>query len=167
MDTASVTRRDSLACAGRGAVARRSRTVRALAVDLSAVSPLAAGRCLGLGLGASSYIEETRFSNRRDLDGYLEICGSEDGPAVERLREEICRLTRTEREEEFFFLGLRRMAGVRRSDYRARFGEDWGKYRDPMTRLIRQGFLKETPEGIALTEAGIDVSNAVFAELLA
>lgn len=122
---------------------------------------------LGLGLGASSYIEETRFSNRRDLEGYLEICGAEDGPAVERLREEICRLTRTEREEEFFFLGLRRMAGVRRSDYRARFGEDWGKYRDPMTRLIRQGFLKETPEGIALTEAGIDVSNAVFAELLA
>lgn len=116
---------------------------------------------LGLGLGAASYIEGTRFSNRRDLVEYL--AASKD---VVDLREDVSHLTTEERQEEFFFLGLRRMEGVRRADYRERFGEDWERYQASMDRLVRQGFLEETAAGIRLSAAGIDVSNGVFAELL-
>lgn len=116
---------------------------------------------LGLGLGAASYIEGTRFSNRRDLVEYLAV--SKD---VVALREDVSHLTTEERQEEFFFLGLRRMEGVRRADYRERFGEDWERYQASMDRLVRQGFLEETAAGIRLSAAGIDVSNGVFAELL-
>jgi oxygen-independent coproporphyrinogen-3 oxidase len=116
---------------------------------------------LGLGLGASSYIKGVRFANSRDRKEYQAVSGQ-----PERLRRDVCRLTEEERREEFFFLGLRRMAGVSREDYRKRFGEDWDRYEENIRRLIGQGMLAETPYGICLTEPGIDVSNAVFAELL-
>ncbi len=120
----------------------------------------------GFGLGAASYIEETRFSNRTDLAGYVAALG--DGVRLSaELREDICHLSAEERQEEFFFLGLRRMAGVSRAEYRARFGEDWTRYQENIDRLTGLGFLEETTAGIRLTAAGIDVSNEVFAELLA
>lgn len=117
---------------------------------------------LGLGLGASSYVDGARFANTASLERYLTLAGR-----PEELREDVCCLTKEEKQEEFFFLGLRRMAGVSREEYRRRFGEDWFPYEAKMRRLVKMGFLEETKEGIRLTADGIDVSNAVFAELLA
>lgn len=116
---------------------------------------------LGLGLGASSYIDGVRFANTVSFERYLARAGH-----PEAIREGICRLSEEERQEEFFFLGLRRTAGVSREEYRRRFGEDWDRYERNIRRLREMGFLEETGEGIRLTEEGIDVSNAVFAELL-
>ncbi|MBR5475106.1 MAG: radical SAM family heme chaperone HemW [Lachnospiraceae bacterium] len=116
---------------------------------------------LGLGLGASSYIKETRFSNCCELSDYLDAKGD-----VSQLREDICHLTDKERQEEFFFLGLRRMEGVSRERYQERFGEDWAPYQEKIYVLLKQGLLEETEAGIRLSKKGIDVSNGVFAELL-
>lgn len=116
---------------------------------------------LGLGLGAASYVDGVRFANTVSLERYLDRAGE---PGA--LREEIHCLTDEERQEEFFFLGLRRMAGVSREAYRRRFGEDWQRYEPKLRRLLTMGFLEETKEGVRLTDAGVDVSNAVFAELL-
>ncbi|MBR4209738.1 MAG: radical SAM family heme chaperone HemW [Lachnospiraceae bacterium] len=117
---------------------------------------------LGLGLGASSYMEGTRFSNVRDLKRYLE---AEGAPALVRELPEV--LSEEEKKEEFFFLGLRMMQGVSASEFERRFGESWEReYGASMQKLIRMGYLKQEGDRLFLTEEGVSVSNEVFAELL-
>ena len=55
---------------------------------------------LGVGLGASSLIDNVRYSNTRDLYTYLSV------PA-DSLHETAAQITRNEQMEEFMFLGLR------------------------------------------------------------
>ena len=118
---------------------------------------------LGFGLGASSFMDGVRFRNTDVLADYLEC--SHDG--TRRVAERSV-LTAEERQEEFFFLGLRRMAGVRRADYRRFFGEDWeARYGDAIRRLCAEGLLSLEADVLKLTQKGVHVSNLVFAELLA
>ena len=123
---------------------------------------------LGFGLGASSYLNGTRFSNTRDLEAYLAAARSaaEKSAAFVPERCEVQVLTEEEREEEFFFLGLRRTDGVEAAEFAERFGKPWDRYLPGMERMEQAGFLERTAEGFRLTRAGQDVSNAVFAEIL-
>lgn len=124
---------------------------------------------LGLGLGSSSYIGGTRFSNERDLDAYLHLDFDEDGggPAQALLRGQVEELTREDRMEEFMFLGLRMLKGVSEIDFVALFGIKIDTVYGPaIERLIANGLLKREGVWISLTEWGMDVSNFVLSEFL-
>ncbi len=113
---------------------------------------------LGLGLGASSLIENQRFCNTRDLTEYLE-------KPFARC-EEVTR-SRKDAMEEFFFLGLRMMQGVSRNSFEARFGVPVESvYGDVLKELEQQGLLESREGRIMLTAYGIDVSNYVFERFL-
>ena len=119
---------------------------------------------LGLGLGASSMIEERRWRNTCDLTSYLRMEGR-----GEELREEDHRLTVKEAMEEFMFLGLRMREGISPLIFGQCFGVSYDSVYGTVTeKLIRQGLLERSPEGgrITLTERGIDVSNRVLADFL-
>lgn len=147
---------------------------------------------LGLGLGASSYInirrkdgsdakisvsgEEgrqerwlERRSNVRDFKTYLSF-GREDFKAGRQIEEREA-LTEQARMEEFMFLGLRLTEGISEAEFFRRFSctleAVYGKVLD---ELGRQGLVeKYGREGAAfwrLTKRGIDVSNYVLAEFL-
>ncbi|MCD8155921.1 MAG: radical SAM family heme chaperone HemW [Clostridiales bacterium] len=113
---------------------------------------------LGLGLGAASLIDHTRFQNTSDLAEYMEQ------PFA---RQDDVRLDRKEQMEEFMFLGLRMMAGVSRQDFADRFGTEIEKIYGPVLQSLERDGLLAADEGrIFLTPRGIDVSNSVFAQLL-
>lgn len=147
---------------------------------------------LGLGLGASSYInirrkdgsdakisasgEEgrqerwlERRSNVRDFKTYLSF-GREDFKAGRQIEKREA-LTEQARMEEFMFLGLRLTEGISEAEFFRRFSctleAVYGKVLD---ELGRQGLIeKYGREGAAfwhLTKRGIDVSNYVLAEFL-
>lgn len=121
---------------------------------------------LGLGLGASSLLSHVRYRNEEKLEMYL-ISLEEPEAKVEDIRQVDQVLTKEEEREEFFFLGLRKMAGVSKREYECRFGEKMEEvYGENLRRLIEQGLLREEKEHICLTGQGIDVSNYVFVELL-
>ena len=120
---------------------------------------------IGFGLGASSYLGGVRWANPRDLNAYLEAASAGDGAFIPE-KTDVQVLTEAEREEEFFFLGLRRTDGVEAADFAERFGHGWDRYLPSMERLERDGFLERTAGGFRLTRAGQDVSNTVFAEIL-
>lgn len=117
---------------------------------------------LGIGLGASSYIEETRFHNTSRLEEYLK-----EAEEPERLRRDVEKLTLENRMEEFMFLGLRKMTGVSKTEFKDKFHcsaeEIYGKV---IEKWKRQGLLAEQGDRIYLTHRGIDVSNVVLAEFL-
>ena len=115
---------------------------------------------LGLGAGAASYVNGTRFSNIADINSYTE--------ALSRpVRTDIRTLTQEEKMEEFMFLGLRMTAGVSAAVFQERFGRTLEEvYGSLIRRHIAQGLLEETEEGFCLTEKGTDVSNYVMSDYL-
>ncbi len=116
---------------------------------------------LGLGLGSSSFLEEVRFSNTKDLNTYL---------SGENFSQEDCAyvfLDKRQRMEEFMFLGLRMMEGISRSVFQQMFGIKLeAVYGNVLEQLQQQGLLKQQEGRVALTEAGISVSNYVLSEFL-
>lgn len=134
---------------------------------------------LGLGLGSSSFLENVRFSNTRDLERYLDgeflslpgiLAGEgqlpEDGlhPAGER---DVAYLNKRQKMEEFMFLGLRMMEGISRDRFRELFDIALESvYGDVLQRLQQQGLLRLHANRVMLTEEGIAVSNYAFSEFL-
>lgn len=117
---------------------------------------------LGLGLGASSFIDRTRFKNTPDLARYL--AGTSD---VGGLVRDIEQLSRSGEMEEFMFLGLRKLGGISKNDFRIYFGQDVEEIYGPiLEKLCRKGLLCVSGDVICLTERGIDLSNVVFVEFL-
>lgn len=114
---------------------------------------------LGLGLGASSYVDGCRFRNEDDLNRYLEQTPGR------RYDEQI--LTESEKQEEFFFVGLRMCEGVSLRRFEEEFGVPAEQvYPGLLERLERGGGIEITGDRVCLTEYGMDVSNYIMAEFL-
>lgn len=114
---------------------------------------------LGLGLGASSYVNGRRFRNESDLEKYLnETLGK-------RLDEEI--LTPEDMQEEFFFVGLRMVQGVSLKQFEETFGVTAEEvYPGLMERFVREGAALLEEGRFKLTEYGMDVSNYIMEKFL-
>ena len=128
---------------------------------------------LGLGLGASSYVDGWRFSNTGDMERYLaagraEMCGNRDGCGHKAaFYESVTRTTEQSRMEEFMFLGLRMVRGVPEDEFARRFGKTMDEVYGPVLRQMEElGLMEKDGAFWRLTERGIDVSNGVMAELL-
>lgn len=129
------------------------------------------GEYLGLGLGASSFVQGARMSNPQEMTmyaGYVEQLES----AFDDRREIYGSYKISDHRaqmEEFMFLGLRKTEGVSRTDFLQRFGSSMEQiYAGVIPDLIVQGWLEYSPDQdlLRLTEKGIDVSNQIMAEFL-
>ncbi len=132
---------------------------------------------LGLGLGAASLLQGTRFSNESDLNSYIYLCNSYEADRFVR-KADICRdtigirrgmivLTKQQRMEEFMFLGLRRREGVSRNDFLQRFHASLEEiYGVCLSELEEKKLIKTAGDRIQLTEYGIDISNYVLSAFL-
>lgn len=117
---------------------------------------------IGMGQGASSYLEKVRFHNPYDGRVYRENCGDLAALCCEREK-----LDKARQMEEFCFLGLRRMCGISEKEFKRRFKKEFGEvYPGIAEKFEEKGLLKRKGEWISLTERGIDVSNQIFAEFL-
>ena len=86
---------------------------------------------------------------------------------LDALREDVEHLTVQAQMEEFMFLGLRCMNGIETKQFEEQFGQKIEKvYGEVLKRLQEERVLVWKDGRIALTEYGIDVSNAVLAEFL-
>lgn len=120
------------------------------------------GDYVGFGLGASSMVNNVRWSNKRDIEEYSkEINNTRYGHA-----EDVHHLTKSEQMEEFMFLGLRLIKGVKKSAFMEEFGvliEDvYGKV---IEKLQKDGLII-VDDYIRLSPFGIDISNYVMAQFL-
>lgn len=126
---------------------------------------------LGLGLGASSYEGDRRYSNTREMEEYLAVLMDEscDPKQVKKLYRDVQILTVEEQMEEFMFLGLRLTDGVKADVFQNRFGRSLQQvYGQVLKDMETKGLLEQTGDqnGWRLTQMGLDVSNYVLAEFL-
>lgn len=117
---------------------------------------------LGIGLGASSLIGQTRFRHISGLQDYLTEAGD-----ARKICEEKELLTVQDEMEEFMFLGLRMMCGVKKSDFFRLFGSRIEEiYGTQLKKLEENALLEIKGDQIRLTGRGIDISNYVFEQFL-
>ena len=148
---------------------------------------------LGVGLGASSFIEEHRFSNPSSMPEYRQMVAAGLGTSVVQDSEDASRkscggdvcgiekpqiwkmadsdtvtaLSKEDCMEEFMFLGLRMMEGVSEAEFMDCFGESVDRvYGAVLSELVRDKLLVREDGRIFLTGYGIDVSNYVFEKFL-
>ena len=117
---------------------------------------------LGFGVGAASYIKEgtelVRRGNIADRGEYIRRIRSGNPVTGERTV-----VTLENQMEEFMFLGLRMDGGISFGQFFRRFGRPFGEVYGEITEQLKaQGLLRDTAEGVCLTELGTDVSNYVF-----
>ena len=114
---------------------------------------------LGLGLGASSYLDGCRFTVNPDMKQYLE-----EKPG---LFTDIEKLTKKDMEEEFFYVGLRMTAGVSLSEFERRFGISAKEvYPGLMETFVKEKAARFEGDRFVLTDYGLDVSNYIMAQFL-
>ena len=115
---------------------------------------------LGLGLGSSSLINNIRYKNISSLSQYIDLHNY-------KLIEEKEILTKEDCMSEFMFLGLRKMKGISKSNFKALFNIDINTiYGDQIQKLVNDELICNTSDIIYLTKKGIDVSNFVFYEFI-
>lgn len=112
----------------------------------------------GLGLGASSLINNHRIKNTSDISTYI------DDPF---LKEEDILLSKKDMMEEFMFLGLRMIRGVNTADFNEAFHADFSEiYGNATDKLLGEGLLEKDGDIIRLSNKGIDYGNYVFSMFL-
>jgi oxygen-independent coproporphyrinogen-3 oxidase len=139
---------------------------------------------LGMGLGASSLLENVRYANTRDLYDYMDRCARITPKPQEAFHEEDkkpaegawygCSLhdaadvvERKSQIEEFMFLGLRMNEGVTRADFERNFGVPIeAVYLEVINKLRHQGLLQMVEGRIFLTDRGMDLANYAMAKFL-
>lgn len=136
---------------------------------------------LGMGLGASSLLENIRYSNTRELYDYIEGSRQIDNvmvpitlsngtvmdiPAI-NLHTSVDVVERNAQMEEFMFLGLRMTEGVSRDDFAAEFGVTIESvYGEVLNRLQEEGMLEKRAGRIYLTDQGMDLNSYATAQFL-
>lgn len=117
---------------------------------------------LGMGLGASSLLENVRYTHTDQLEYYIE--NASDLALIEREREV---LSIQEQMEEYMFLGLRKMEGISAKTFAQEYGKNiedvYGKVLDDM---LEKGLMIQDEDMYRLTDRGIDISNYVMSEFL-
>lgn len=117
---------------------------------------------LGLGLGSASMINNTRFSNERDIEVYIK--NMEEGESVNR---DITQVSVEEQMEEYVFLGLRMTSGISIKGFEKLFAKTMHEiYFEQITDSVEDGLLEIVGDSLRLTKKGIDLSNTVMAKFL-
>ena len=114
---------------------------------------------LGLGLGASSYMDGCRFAVNSDMKQYLE-----EKPGMFT---DVEKLTKKDMEEEFFYVGLRMTAGVSLPEFERRFRVSAKDvYPGLMEMFVEEKAAVFQGDRFVLTDYGLDVSNYIMAQFL-
>ncbi len=117
---------------------------------------------LGLGAGATSYLDNKRYHNYQDLEQYIELLNYGILPVE---YQEI--LSMRERMSEKIILKLRMMEGLDKNDFFNQFKTSvehvFGK---ELYTLKEQGLLAENKTRYLLTKKGISLANNVFTEFI-
>ncbi|HHX11860.1 MAG TPA: oxygen-independent coproporphyrinogen III oxidase [Clostridiales bacterium] len=124
---------------------------------------------LGLGIGASSLLNGARIKNMHDINTYIEKCNKElnNHSIQEAIREEYQDLSINDKIEEFMFLGLRLTKGISIKEFEKRFQSSiYNVYNKEIEGLVDNCLIVIDGDRLALTDYGIDISNAVLSEFI-
>jgi oxygen-independent coproporphyrinogen-3 oxidase len=121
-----------------------------------------AGEYLGIGVGAHSYLESTRFNNTNGVEDYINSINKGIIP-----KENQQFISNEEAILEYMLLGFRLRRGVSTDAFYDRFNCDlFSIFSDKLDKLIKKGLIENSEKHFYLTEKGLDFANEVFIEFI-
>lgn len=117
---------------------------------------------IGLGLGASSLLNNTRFHNCYNINKYIENAKKN---IFEKCDIEI--LSTQHQMEEFMFLGLRKTKGININEFQKYFNINiFDVYNNSLKKMFNQNLIIQDEDFIKLSDFGTDICNYVFEQFL-
>lgn len=120
---------------------------------------------LGLGPAAHSYLNNCRFSFRRDIELYMDAMEKADTDC--NILDESYNITPNERVGEYVMLRLRLNEGLNTEEFRELFNLNfdrmYGKY---LKLYVENGFMVKRGPNYAFTTKGMYVSNYILSTML-
>ncbi len=115
-----------------------------------------------VGPGAARYVDGHREMNHRSTTTWLKRVLAGESPVAESET-----LEPEDRARELLVFGLRRLAGVERSDFAARTGFEIDTLvREPLAQMVSHGLLQDDGLRVRLNRAGLFVSDAIWPHFL-
>ena len=118
---------------------------------------------VGIGLGASSFVDGSRYKNCSKMCDYIKAIKENAMPIDINSVENY-----TKREEMgiFVFTGLRKSEGISLEEFRRTFKENFFDVYGKNILNKYRGLLILTGDRLYLTEQGMDISNSIMMEFL-
>ena len=118
---------------------------------------------LGMGLGASSFTDGSRYKNYDKMHDYLTAIRESASPIDTNSIENY-----TEMDEMgiFVFTGLRKASGFALEEFRQTFGKDFFRVYDCNIINKYKGMLIYANDRLYLSERGMDISNKIMMEFI-
>lgn len=115
---------------------------------------------LGIGAGASSFIDDIRYSNIQNIEQYIDNI-KRDSYSKNIVLEET--LTYEGKMDEYMMLGLRKIEGVNIVEFERIFNQNpIVRYCKDLEKLQKNGLITIIDDNIKLTNRGIDFANIVW-----
>lgn len=118
---------------------------------------------LGMGLGASSFMNGSRFNNYDSMYHYMKALNESKAPVDEK---SIKNYSKREEMGIYVFTGLRKMAGIDLVDFKETFELNFFDVFDKGLIEKFKGCLVLEGDKLHLTEKGMDISNRIMAEFI-
>ena len=119
---------------------------------------------VGIGTGAHSYRDITRYSNTEDIKEYIKNVQKgefEKNRIIHEIQKE------EDSKKEFMLLGLRKIDGLKISEFKNKFGDNpIYLYRNELKKLSDEKLIIIQDDNIRLSNNGIDLANLVWEEFV-
>lgn len=119
---------------------------------------------VGIGSGAHSYRDITRYSNTEDIKEYIKNVQKgefEKNRIIHEIQKE------EDSKKEFMLLGLRKIDGIKISEFKNKFGDNpIYLYRKELKKLSDEKLIIIQDDNIRLSNKGIDLANLVWEEFV-
>ena len=119
---------------------------------------------IGFGVAAHSYINYIRYSKIENIEKYIENVNSgnfENNININEIQSD------EDIRNEFMLLGLRKIDGIKISDFKNKFGDNpIYLYRNILQKLYDEDLIKIDNDSIKLTNKGLDLANLVWEEFI-
>ncbi len=118
------------------------------------------GEYIGLGAGASSYVDNMRYTNERSVEKYIEKINTEEEIRdIEEVQDEDAKV------REYMILKLRTLQGIDVEYANEKFDME-NKFASEIEKLIKQDLIEIKDGFLKLTEKGLDFANVVWEEFI-
>lgn len=120
---------------------------------------------IGIGVGASSYVDNKRYTNNNSIEKYIEICESNKFEELYNLEEVQDYESKI---REYMILKLRLLEGIFKDEAYEKFKIDvFEKFKEQIKKMINFGLLELVDSRqLRLTKKGLDLANIVWEEFL-
>lgn len=117
---------------------------------------------IGCGTGAHSFMNGIRYRNIEDIEKYIYMLNLNGSAVVEEYVN-----TDKDNMEEFMFMGLRKIKGISKNEFKEKFNIDiHSVYGTVINKFLNNKLLLEDNERIYLSSRGIELSNQVMCEFI-